>query len=103
MAAYLIVNVNVTDPERYSEYVKAVPATIAKYGGRFLTRGGRVEVLEGSYTPRRFVIVEFDSIERARAWWESDDYKGPMELRRSASVADIILVEGIAPPPAGAS
>jgi len=103
MAAYLIVNVTVTDPERYAEYVKAVPATIAKYGGRFLTRGGRVEVLEGTYTPRRFVIVEFDSIERARAWWESDDYKGPMMLRRSASVADIILVEGIAPPAAGAS
>lgn len=103
MAAYLIVNVTVTDPERYAEYVKAVPATIAKYGGRFLTRGGRVEVLEGTYTPRRFVIVEFDSVERARAWWESDDYKGPMMLRRSASVADIILVEGSAPPPAGAA
>jgi len=102
MAAYLIVNVTVTEPERYAGYVKAVPATIAKYGGRFLTRGGRVEVLEGTYTPRRFVVVEFDSMERARAWWESDDYHGPMMLRRSASVADIILVEGIAPPPDGA-
>jgi len=102
MAAYVIVNITVTNPERYAEYVKVVPATIAKYGGRYLARGGRVEVLEGTYTPRRFVVLEFDSIERARAWWESDDYSGPMMLRRSVAIADIILVEGIARPEDGA-
>jgi uncharacterized protein (DUF1330 family) len=98
MAAYVIVNITVTDPERYARYVEQVPATIAKYGGRYLARGGRTEVLEGSYAPKRFVILQFDSLERARAWWESEEYAGPQELRRSASTGDIILVEGIAPP-----
>jgi uncharacterized protein (DUF1330 family) len=92
------VNITVTDPERYAEYVKVVPATIAKYGGRYLARGGRAEVLEGTWAPQRLVVLEFDSLDRARAWWESDDYSGPKLLRRSAAVADIILVEGIAPP-----
>jgi uncharacterized protein (DUF1330 family) len=102
MAAYVVINITVTDPDRYAEYVKQVPATIAKYGGRYLARGGRTEVLEGAYEPRRFVVLEFDSVERARAWWNSPEYAGPQALRRSASTGDIILVEGIAPPRVGA-
>ena len=99
MAAYVVININVTEPQRYAEYVKAVPATIAKYGGRYLARGGQTEVLEGTYTPRRFVILEFASVERAKAWWDSEEYRAPGALRRSASTGDIILVEGLAPSP----
>ena len=94
MSAYLIVNIEVTDPERYAEYVKVVPATIAKFGGRYLARGGRTVKLEGSWEPKRVVVLEFESLERAREWWASEDYRGPKALRQSASVADLVLVEG---------
>ena len=96
MAAYLIVNIEVTDPARYAEYVRAVPATIAAFGGRYLARGGRAERLEGDHEPKRVAVVEFESIERAKAWWSSEDYRPLKDLRRSASVADIVLVEGLA-------
>jgi uncharacterized protein (DUF1330 family) len=95
MSAYLIVNIEITDPERYAEYVKVVPATLAKYGGRYLARGGRTVKLEGSWEPKRVVVLEFESLERAREWYASEDYRGPKALRRSASVADLVLVEGI--------
>ena len=61
MAAYLIVNVEVTDPIGYQEYVKTVPPTLAAYGGRYLVRGGRAESLEGSYVPKRVVVIEFEN------------------------------------------
>ncbi len=95
MAAYLIVNIDVKDPERYAEYVKVVPATIAAYGGKYLVRGGAAEKLEGDWEPRRVVVLEFESMEKARQWWGSDDYRGPKELRRSASAGNVILVEGL--------
>lgn len=95
MAAYVIVDVEVLDPETYREYVKVVPASIAAYGGRFLVRGGRAERLEGSWSPGRVVVVEFDSFERAMEWWRSEEYSGPKKLRQSASVANMIVVEGV--------
>jgi len=95
MAAYLIVNIDVKDPERYAEYVKVVPATIAAYGGKYVVRGGAAEKLEGDWEPRRVVVLEFESMEKARQWWDSDEYRGPKELRRSASVGNIILVKGL--------
>ena len=95
MAGYVIVNLEVTDPERFAEYAKAVPETIAKYGGKFLVRGGRAEKLEGDCNPKRVVVLKFETYERAREWWASDEYEAPKTLRQSASVADMILVEGI--------
>jgi len=95
MAAYLIVNIDVTDPEKYAEYVKVVPATIAAYGGKYIVRGGAAEKLEGGWEPKRVVILEFESTERARQWWNSDEYRGPKVLRRRASAGDIVLVEGV--------
>ncbi len=95
MSAYIIVGVEITDPERYAEYVQAVPMTIAKYGGRFLVRGGRAEALEGSWDPNRIVVLQFETYERAMEWWASEEYKAPRALRQSASVANMILVEGI--------
>ncbi len=94
MAAYIIVDVEITDPVRYAAYIRVVPPTIAKYGGRFLVRGGKAEMLEGSWKPRRVVVVEFPTFEKAREWWESEEYRGPRALRQSASVTDMILVEG---------
>jgi uncharacterized protein (DUF1330 family) len=95
MAAYLIVDIKITDRERYARYVEAVPATIAKYGGKFLVRAGRSETLEGSWNPARVVVVEFESFERAKQWWGSQDYSGPKALRQSASITNMILVEGV--------
>jgi len=95
MAAYLIVDIDVRDPERYAEYVKAVPPTIAKFGGKYLARGGRAERLEGEWSPKRFVVLEFPTYERAKEWWACEDYRGPKALRQAASAANMILVEGI--------
>ncbi|PYT38052.1 MAG: DUF1330 domain-containing protein [Acidobacteria bacterium] len=95
MAAYIIVDVEITDPVRYAEYISVVPPTIAKYGGRFLVRGGKAETLEGSWKPGRVVVVEFPTFEKAREWWESEEYRGPRTLRQSASVTDMILVQGV--------
>ncbi len=95
MAAYIIVEVEITDPVRYAEYILLVPPTIVKYGGRFLVRGGKAETLEGSWNPKRVVVLEFPTFERAREWWASEEYGVPKALRQSASVTDMILVQGV--------
>jgi uncharacterized protein (DUF1330 family) len=94
MAAYVIAEVEVTDPEAYRPYTELVPATIARYGGRFLVRGGAAEVLEGDWPQRRRVIIEFPSMEAARAWWDSPEYEKPRAMRRAASRGRLILLEG---------
>ncbi len=95
MAAYIVVSVEVHDPVRYEEYRKSVAPTLVAYGGRFLVRGGKVEVLEGSWAPKRFVVVEFPSAEKARAWWHSAEYAAPKALRQATSYTDMVLVEGV--------
>jgi uncharacterized protein (DUF1330 family) len=75
-----------------------VPATIARYGGRYLARGGKAEALEGRLAGRRIAIVEFDSYERAKDWYESDDYRGPKALRQGASISSLVLVDGVRSP-----
>jgi uncharacterized protein (DUF1330 family) len=95
MPAYIIVNVEVTDPVRYAEYIKQAPISIAQYGGTYLARGGRAEKLEGEWEPKRFVVLQFPSYERAKEWWGCDDYRGPKALRQSTSVTNMILVEGL--------
>jgi uncharacterized protein (DUF1330 family) len=95
MAAYVIAEVNVTDPKLYEDYRKMVPATIEKYGGRFVVRGGTVETKEGGWSPARLVVVEFPSMERARAWYHSGDYAPALALRQRASQGKLILVEGV--------
>jgi uncharacterized protein (DUF1330 family) len=95
MSAYLFVSIEITDPVRYAEYVQLVPASLARYGGKYLARGGRAERLEGAWEPKRVVLLEFESFERALAWWSSEDYTGPKALRHSAAVTNMILVEGV--------
>jgi uncharacterized protein (DUF1330 family) len=95
MPAYLIVNIEVKDPVRYAEYVQGVPATIARHGGKYLARGGQAEQLEGEWEPKRVVLLEFPSYADAKEWWSCDAYRPLKELRRSASVGNILLVEGV--------
>ena len=95
MAAYIVVQLNVEDPERYADYKSMVPATLERFGGRFLVRGGNVENLEGDWVPSRFVIIEFDSLDQAKAWWSSDLYAPAKQLRQQTAHTEMILVEGI--------
>jgi uncharacterized protein (DUF1330 family) len=96
MPAYVIAEVDVTDPVGFEEYRKQVPATVAKYGGRFLVRGGALETVEGDWRPRRLVVAEFPSLEQARRWYDSPEYKEPKALRLRTSKSRILLVEGVA-------
>ena len=95
MAAYLIGEIEVTDPATYDDYRKQVAATVAQYGGRFVVRGGRVESLEGGWSPKRMVVLEFPSLEQARKWYRSPEYAPLIALRQRASRGKLILVEGV--------
>ena len=94
MKAYIIVDVDIKDPVRYGEYKKLTPGSLIQYEGRFVVRGGKAETLEGSWQPGRIVVLEFPSFEQAKAWWSSDGYAQAKALRQSASVTDMIVVEG---------
>jgi uncharacterized protein (DUF1330 family) len=96
MPAYVFANIEVTDPLLYEEYRKGVPATITQYDGRYVARGGAAEGLEGGYAPKRVVILEFPSVERAKAWWDSPEYRPLRALRQRASRGDLLLIEGLA-------
>jgi uncharacterized protein (DUF1330 family) len=96
MPAYVIADVEVTDPAGFEEYRKQVPATVAKYGGRFLARGGALETVEGDWQPKRLVVLEFPSLQQAKRWYDSPEYKDPKALRLRTSKAKILLVEGVA-------
>ncbi len=94
MPAYVIVNVDVHDPVRYEDYKKMVPPTLEPYGGRFIVRGGRVRPREGTWAPKRFVILEFPDVARANAWYDSPEYAPARALRQATSTADLVIVEG---------
>jgi uncharacterized protein (DUF1330 family) len=94
MPAYVIVDIQIQDSAGYDEYRKVVGASLARYGGKFLVRGGAIDVLEGNWNPERIVILEFDSAARARAWYDSEEYRLPKQLRMRASTANVIAVEG---------
>jgi uncharacterized protein (DUF1330 family) len=98
MAAYVIVGVDVTDPEAYSDYSRDVPATLAPYDGRFLVRGGDFSVLEGAWPSSRIVVLEFPSIEQAHAWHESPAYQAILPIRQQhAKTHFMVAVEGAGP------
>ena len=94
MAAYALVNVEITDSEGFAEYRKLVPASIAAFGGRFLTRGGATEVLEGEWMPKRLVILEFPDIATLKAWYQSPDYQHLVEIRKRTATSDFVVIEG---------
>jgi uncharacterized protein (DUF1330 family) len=95
MPAYVIVETDVTDPEQYEQYKAASPAAIAAGGGRFLVRGGVLAVLEGDWQPSRIVILEFDDLEAAKRWYESEAYQEAKKLRAGAASFRAIAVQGV--------
>ncbi len=94
MSAYMIVEIEVHDTAAYDEYRKLVGPTLLQYGGKFIVRGGRVDVLEGSWNPKRLVVLEFESAARAREWYDSEEYRVPKRMRMNASSGNLVLVEG---------
>jgi len=95
MPAYVIARVEVTDWDKYNEYLKAGPGTIAQYGGRFIARAGEVAVLEGPEESRRLIILEFPSLAKAKAWYNSKEYQDAKKLRAGASVGSLIAIDGV--------
>lgn len=95
MAAYVILDVTVTDPVGYEEYRKLATPTVAAYGGKYLVRGGKVETLEGNWNPGHVVVLEFESVARARQWLSSPEYCAAQEWRHKAAVSNLIIVEGV--------
>jgi uncharacterized protein (DUF1330 family) len=95
MAGYMVGNITVTDPETFAEYGKRVPATVAQFGGTYVVRGGVPEKVEGNYDPVRIVILQFESVEKAREWYDSDVYAPLKEMRMKASNGDLYFVEGV--------
>lgn len=95
MKTYVIVDVKVTDPQRYEDYKKLTPASLIPFGGKFLVRGGEAEMLEGNWRPGRIVVLEFPTAQQARAWWSSEGYAPAKAIRQSASETRMILVQGV--------
>ena len=95
MSAYVIVDIEVHDPAAYDEYRKVVGATLTRYGGKFIVRGGKIDVLEGIWNPKRIVVLEFQSAARAREWYDSEEYRVPKQIRMKASKGNIVVVEGV--------
>jgi uncharacterized protein (DUF1330 family) len=95
MAAYLIVDLDVKNDRALESYRRAVPATVEKYGGRFLVRGGAFTVLEGEWTPKRVVLLEFPSMDALQRWYRSEDYKPLLAERLANAAGDVIAVEGL--------
>ena len=94
MSAYIVAEVEVTDPRTFEEYRKLVPPTIEAFGGRYVVRGGDVGSLEGDWRPKRMVVIEFDDMERAKAWHGSELYAPAKALREASANTRMIVVEG---------
>ena len=95
MAGYIFVQTEVSDPAKYDTYKQAVPAVIEQFGGRFIVRGGAMEILEGAFDGPRVVILEFPSAERAREFWASPEYAAVKALREGAANMTAVLIEGV--------
>ena len=94
MSAYFVVDLDVTDSARFDEYRRVVPPVIEKYGGRFVVRGGTVEVLEGHWKPKRLTLIEFPNAARAREFYASPEYQEIIDLRLKAAKTNLVLVDG---------
>jgi uncharacterized protein (DUF1330 family) len=93
--AFVIANITILDPIRYEDYKRMVGATLVPFGGRFIVRGGATQVLEGDWRPGRLVLLEFPSVERARAWWNSPEYAAARDVRQATSTGTLIILEGV--------
>ena len=95
MSAYIIVEIEVVDPVGYEEYKKQASDTVHKMGGKYIVRGGKTEVLEGDRIPKRIVVLEFPTTERAKEWLNCEEYREPRKMRHRAAKTNMLLVEGV--------
>ena len=95
MSAYVIAEIDITDPAAYEDYRRQVPDVIARYGGKYIVRGGRVEPLEGGWSPKRIAVVEFPSMEQALKFYRSPEYAPLITIRQKASRGKLVIVEGV--------
>ncbi len=95
MAAYVIAHVNFANPVAFEEYRKLAAPTVAPYGGKFLVCGGAVERLEGVWSPKHFVVLEFENAALAKRWWESEEYSVPKRIRHETAITDMVVVESV--------
>ena len=95
MPAYIIVEIEIFDPVGYEEYKNLAGATVEKYGGKYIVRGGKTEVLEGDRQPKRIVVLEFESAQRAKEWLNCEEYREPRKMRHRTARTNMILVEGM--------
>jgi uncharacterized protein (DUF1330 family) len=98
MAVYMILEIEVLDEETYAQYKERVPATLPKYGGRYLVRGGEVTPLSGNWHPERIVIVEFPSAEHFQSWLTSPEYSELAQIRLRSTKSKAVMVEGYSAP-----
>ncbi len=95
MAAYIIVDVDVKDAKAFEPYKQPTAESVARYGGKFIVRSSEYEVLEGNWRPTRLVVLEFPSVEAAKCWYESPEYRKVMPIRLQHAVSKMILVNGV--------
>ena len=95
MAAYMIARVSVTDWDKYNEYIKVTPGIIAKFGGRFIVRGGETVTLEGPEEKWRMVVVEFPDLEKAKEFYSSPEYTAAKKIREGAALAQFVVISGV--------
>jgi uncharacterized protein (DUF1330 family) len=95
MCAYVIVEIDIVDPAGYEEYKQLASATVEKYGGKYIIRGGAAETLEGDWNPKRIVVLQFDSIQRAKEWLDSEEYREPRKMRHRTARTRMVVVEGV--------
>jgi len=94
MTAFVISDIDVQDPEGYKEYIEAAPPTVQMFGGRYLARGGPNETLEGEWQAKRLVILEFEDLQKAKAWVNSTEYAPARALRHKYAKTNMVVVEG---------
>jgi len=95
MSAYVIVEIDIVDPRGYDEYKNLAGATVEKYGGKYIVRGGKTETLEGDWHPKRIVVLQFESVQRAKDWLNSEEYREPRKMRQRTAKTNMIAVEGV--------
>jgi len=95
MTAYVIVDINLTDPVRYEDYKNLAAPTVEMYGGKYIARGGKTETLEGDWSPTRLVILQFENMDQAKAWHDSVEYSEAKNLRHETAISKMVVIDGV--------
>ena len=95
MAAYAIAEVDVSDVDMFKVYMDLVPKTVENFGGKYLVRGGETSVIEGVWSPKRLVIIEFGNVDKAMEWYNSEEYSHALKFRHDSSATNLVFIEGV--------